>query len=397
MRFIAVASVLAVAFATAHVQAAAQYSVTNLGSEFVSGPLFNGQYAYRPVDGLRIGAGGEVVAIASDGNLLIYRGGAVERVSSPVSTFISVLDVNANGDVLISGGMSTDSDYTLYRNGTFVPYAPAAGNVFRINDAGVGVGADRGGNPLRVGVGANAVIAGLPTGSYPLAINNGGLIAARGAFDGSGYPIVLLDGDTLYHPTGVSGYDSFVHGLNESGTGIGWVSDGSGRNSPVVFDRTSIRKLGVPPYDQPVALTWEINEAGDIVGEDFVGMQTGRRAILWRNEVAFDLNDLVELPADHHLIAGMDINDAGQIIVWGTDGQPEYPWLPTPYAAYLLTPIPVPEPTVTIILAPGMLLVAYAARRATRRRCAGAVGDVDARRDEDAHGGRDLRLAAESR
>jgi hypothetical protein len=57
-----------------------------------------------------------------------------------------------------------------------------------------------------------------------------------------------------------------------------------------------------------------ITDGGDIVGE------SGTSAVIWRDNVIYDLNTLLDTPIDANLRNAVDINRQGRILVRADDG-----------------------------------------------------------------------------
>ena len=61
-----------------------------------------------------------------------------------------------------------------------------------------------------------------------------------------------------------------------------------------------------------------INNRGEVVGFSFPGPLGGGRAIVWVDKVPVDLNTLIPAGSPWYLQFASSINDAGEIVGWGT-------------------------------------------------------------------------------
>ena len=61
-----------------------------------------------------------------------------------------------------------------------------------------------------------------------------------------------------------------------------------------------------------------INDNGQVVGNSFVADNSKTQAILWEDSRIINLNDLIPANSGWDLSGAVSINNAGQIIGWGT-------------------------------------------------------------------------------
>jgi probable HAF family extracellular repeat protein len=84
--------------------------------------------------------------------------------------------------------------------------------------------------------------------------------------------------------------------------------------------RTGMQDLGIFPGAvvtlPPCCHT--INNKGEVVGFSIDGTTGNMRAVLWQNSGPIDLNTLIPAGSPWYLQAASSINDAGQIVGWGT-------------------------------------------------------------------------------
>jgi len=130
----------------------------------------------------------------------------------------------------------------------------------------------------------------------------------------------------------------------------------------VRWDGNGITELGELPGGSDFSTAYGINEAGDIVGRS--RDSTGDRAVLWRNDVLIDLNDLVPDRGTFTMRTAYDINDRGWIVGSGYDSALDR------NRAYVLIPEGAANETATPEPASALLLVAGLAGLAIRRRTA---------------------------
>ena len=118
--------------------------------------------------------------------------------------------------------------------------------------------------------------------------------------------------------------------------------------------RTSVailaRKLGVSRGTVGNRIA-KLEDAGTIVGFSLIAGNSAQHAFLFQNGQLLDLNSLINLSGTY-LQEATAINDLGQIVANGSDGQ-----------AYLLTPIPEPSTYAALLGAAVFGLVALRRRR----------------------------------
>jgi probable HAF family extracellular repeat protein len=121
--------------------------------------------------------------------------------------------------------------------------------------------------------------------------------------------------------------------INDRGEVVGTalVSDGS-VHAFFWSRQRGMQDLGVPPNDvvsvAPCCHT--INNRGQVVGFSFPGPLGGGRALIWEDSVPVDLNTRIPAGSPWYLQAATSINDAGEIVGWGTIHGEVHAYLATP-------------------------------------------------------------------
>lgn len=178
------------------------------------------------------------------------------------------------------------------------------------------------------------------------AINDRGQIVgfAPGSVDGVALPVGQA---TLWNPGG-GGYDAIAlnrlaagrfaraYDVNARGTVVGEASrlDGSGASvtRAVRWDGAAVQELpGVDAYRFTRANA--VSNDSDLVGHatGFAGFPTiDGAAVLWRDDVAYDLNDLVSDAGGFVLRSAEDVDEHGRIVGLGTVGGQTRGFLLTP-------------------------------------------------------------------
>jgi probable HAF family extracellular repeat protein len=92
------------------------------------------------------------------------------------------------------------------------------------------------------------------------------------------------------------------------------------------------RDLGTLPGDffSSATCCHTINDNGQVVGFSFPGPLGSGRAFLWQNGVMTDLNTLIPKDSPWYLLQGLSINDAGQIVGYGTINGNVHAFIATP-------------------------------------------------------------------
>ncbi|MGO9124475.1 MAG: hypothetical protein ACLP6G_06255 [Terriglobales bacterium] len=93
-----------------------------------------------------------------------------------------------------------------------------------------------------------------------------------------------------------------------------------------------MKDLGTLPGDffSSATCCHTINDNGQVVGFSFPGPLGSGRAFLWQNGVMTDLNTLIPKDSPWYLLQGLSINDAGQIVGYGTINGNVHAFIATP-------------------------------------------------------------------
>ena len=144
-----------------------------------------------------------------------------------------------------------------------------------------------------------------------------------------------------------SGDATFGIGINDDGDIVGSAT-ASSRSRAWLWDGTSIVDLGEAPGFAGAGAN-HLNNLDQVVGLSYQFDGDGNRientATLWDGGQAFNLNDHLVDGGDWYLQNAYNINDAGQIVGWGT--------LSGATRGFVLTPIPEPS---TLVLLSGALV-----------------------------------------
>jgi probable HAF family extracellular repeat protein len=157
----------------------------------------------------------------------------------------------------------------------------------------------------------------------------------------------------------LGGTTSWARGINDEGQVVGEAQTAAGQYHAFLYSSNG-------PMQDLGALgginSWAngINTSGQIVGSVYTGYYGGTyhyTAFLCSGGKMADLNSLIDPTAGYTVTVAYDINDAGQIVGYGSVGSGEE-------HAFLLTPTP--EPSTLALLSIGALtLLAYAWRKRT--------------------------------
>jgi probable HAF family extracellular repeat protein len=371
-----------------------------LALTLLSGPALAGPYTLTFI-GLADGANEASAAFAvnnagqvvgSDINLsaslgFIWQNGAATPTLPASSTFNSgnspsfVQAINAHGQVAGYGRVAFGVDHAFRQTGGAIldlGDLPLGGDVSKgwgINANGWVVG-ESGTRENSLNVQHGFVwngstmldagdLAGGANASSLRAINDSNVAVGWGTLNGSNRRAIKWEAGVLTDLGELPGGNdsSEAYAINNAGVIVGQSALLGPANISVVhavrWDGGVMTELGELPGGADFSTAFGFNEAGDIVGRSRDG--TGDRAVLWRNNVLHDINDLVPDRGSFTFEIAYDINDNGWIVGMGYDAAADRD------RAFVLIPqagqeTATPEPASAVLLLSG--LVALLRRRA---------------------------------
>jgi len=252
------------------------------------------------------------------------------RAVSPGGALIAGDHRNPNG---ATEAANWDAAHTLTFLGSLAP--DSGGRAFAINDSGLAVGDSRNAvglfRPVKYENGA----------VVELADNVGAASDVNSAAQIVGW-VDTVDGQLamLWEGTGSTILTSLgdarqsAAAINESGVIVGSaLHPDDSKLHAVVWDNGAIQDLGLYQDLFPTAAL-DINDAGVIVGTATMEFASGRTtALIWRNGVAEELNNLIPPGSGWDLLVASAINGSGQIVGWGERDAGRT-------RAFILTPLP---------------------------------------------------------
>ncbi len=278
--------------------------------------------------GLAVGDS-DVGAVA---HAFLYDGSRMDDLT-PTSGFSSARAINSAGQV--AGSIDNPQGTTAFisTNGSLLELGALPGDTWS----------------RAYGINASGRVAGLSWNSNDPA-------SAIHAFASGGGGIVNIDS--------ASPFDTFANAINANGDIVG---EASGR--AFLFGNSTLTDLGTLGGD--VSDAYGINAAGFVVGSSDT-VDDSVDAFLYSNGSMVDLNTLIDASQGWHLEFATAINDAGQIVGYGTG-----PATGDNVHAFLLTPLSgmsaAPEPGGVAVFAGGL---AFVVRRRRGQRYACRSGSV---------------------
>ncbi len=185
-------------------------------------------------------------------------------------------------------------------------------------------------------------------------INDGGQIVGSAATSSAQTHAVLWQNGIAADLGTLGGSQSVATAINDSGNVVGFSTlAGETVTHGFLWDGVAMLDLASPAGN---SRAWSVNNRGQVVG-DFFAPSGRQHALLWEDNLATDLNSLVDnLPLGWLLATAQGINDRGQIAVIALNERLQL-------NAALLTPVPLPMPLV--LMSSALLLLGFFARRAS--------------------------------
>ena len=311
---------------------------------------------------------GQIVGnIGTAGDLALWQNGTISDIGSPPSlSLVSASGISdsgavvGSGETLVSGQPDAEHGF-LWQAGTFSALADntvgGSGSALAINNAGLVVGFENTspGNSGREASewqdGVMTILPQLPklaggaSSSTAYSVNNSGKIVGDSSnSDGQQHAVIWSNGTvTDLGALNNFGNQSSASGINNAGQVIGWsaidniiLPNGGIALHAFSWSRsTGMADLGTLGGVYVDSYPFAINDLGQVVGVSsnlplhFVAtppptLQPGEipidaRAVLWQNGKILDLNTLLPAGSGWVLQFATGINDAGQIVGFGTD------------------------------------------------------------------------------
>ncbi len=262
---------------------------------------------------------GDVVGTDVNGNLLLWHKNRLQVLAERNAT--------VNGKTAAPTGVSDDGRITGYMGDLLFTWEKG-----RFNRGGARIGREFDNKGRRVGAEFIGKTLAAPL-NYP--------VEEYSATTRRAHHAVLYDTNGRTVDLGVlPGMDwSKAAALNEKGQIAG--TSGQSLQRAFVWQNGVMQSLGTLPNiaaERVAAIAADINERGQIVGEAQVSGEVGsgneliieHGAFLWQNGTMVDLDTITQLPPKAHLWEGLAINDKGQILAHGDDGEGLCNFLLTP-------------------------------------------------------------------
>ena len=255
-------------------------------------------------------AGAGTTASGSE-HAFLYSGGVMKDLGSLGGDFSTAAGINSSGTVTgDSFSASFDNFAFIYSNGVMTS----------LGDLGSGVYSSSRG------------------------INDAGMIAGESSDSNSDVHAFLYSNGVMKDLGTLGGNSSTAVALNNAGQVIGTSVTSDGSTHGFIYDGTNMIDLGSLGGDQSEAFA--INNSGMVVGDAMTG-NSEFHAFLWQNGAMTDLNSLLPTNSDWVLSSAQNINDAGQIVGFGSlNGT--FQWFIMSLAASNSAPVAVAGPDQTV-------------------------------------------------
>ena len=304
----------------------------------------------------------------SDGHTraFLYSGGSMSALGTLGGSYSDAHAINASGQITGSSLISDHGDFMsdmrvyIFSGGTMLPLG-TYGSIFGdrgedVNDNGHVVGTF--GIPWTGGGTWRAVLCignerfminslGDNTGCG-LAVNNSDQVVGYSGLIGGHEHAFLYDHEigTIKDLGTLGGTDSAATDINELGQIVGWAKTPDNSQHVFLYSDGVMADLGNLGGLEAQGLA--INDKGEIVGDFRTAGAHAQHAFLCADSGMSDLNDLIDPASGWVLTTARDINNAGQIVGWGTFNGNQ--------RAFLLTAIP-ERATLALVALGGLALL----------------------------------------
>lgn len=346
---------LSALFCTACHAHADTFKILDLGSSIA----VSGTGGVLSPSGSVVGYAGSPRVAAIDTNGTIALLGTLSGIASNAFGINSMAyGINGAGKIVGQSYVSNinPNDHAfLYSNGKMTDLGTLGGSqssAFGINNGGQVVGwADTASGNQRAFIDTNGKMLSLGSlggNSYAYSINDNSQVVGYSFVNGN-VQRAFIYASGVMTAIGTLGGNSYADEINNSGQVVGWSSLAGGANHAFLYSNGKLTDLGSLGGTDSAALG--INNIGQVVGWSLTGSGS-YHAFLDANGSMVDLNSLVSLPQGIYLRDASAINNAGQIIATGSNGD-----------TYLLS-VSVPEPpTYGLLVLSGFFLLATLIRR----------------------------------
>lgn len=271
----------------------------------------------------------------------------------PATQGAGATDINNNGEVVgwaLQPFMTTTFMHAVRFSGGTASLlrsdlgAPSI--AYRINDSGQIIGRTNAAGPFLVNGGSVTFLQSPGAAAEVTDISNHGRMVGFETIPGNPTrPVEFRPGQSALVLSTGSVSSGTAWGINDHGRIVGQI-----RVSVSTFDAhyPAVEFLGAGPSTLAPLGSFNrsanaINELGQIVGTSSAGLNfPPRRAAIFENGLALDLNLLIAADPRWTLTEATDINNLGQIIGYGRFDHDNSPSTPTQTAAWRLDPIPEP-------------------------------------------------------